>query len=485
MSSRRSSNLPRSSVVPPGPIEMLYLQEPLLVFGDEGLHVDPKSGIARYGPRSLGTRRHPSSLRVGLIGTSETIETTQDWIERISNGVLGNDKHPEFPGYKADRGFFSSIEFDRTWNQTITQSEVKDLLTTRRSQKERFDLTVGLLDSRLHLISDLDLAPQYVVIALPYDIARRCRVADYQDPELGGVHRDLRRAVKALAMRYRLPTQIVLQGTTEDRDPSPKSRIAWNFMTGMYFKAGGVPWAPHALQPGTCYIGVSFYRPLGSRRSTMQTSLVQAFDEHGEGLVLRGHEFEWDSNKEGTSSPHLSAEQSNELVRLVLNRYEQEMKQRPGRVVVHKKSRYWPAEREGFETALAGRVASFDLMALAGQSTVRLLTAAKYPPLRGTRFSVGDLDFLYTTGFISELNEFHALHVPAPLQVADHVGQDTSRVELLREVLALTKMNWNSANLGGLWPITLRFSERVGEILREMPAVAPDIDPLPQFKFYM
>jgi len=25
----------------------------------------------------------------------------------------------------------------------------------------------------------------------------------------------------------------------------------------------------------------------------MQTSLVQAFDEHGEGLVLRGHDFDW------------------------------------------------------------------------------------------------------------------------------------------------------------------------------------------------
>jgi hypothetical protein len=48
------------------------------------------------------------------------------------------------------------------------------------------------------------------------------------------------------------------------------------------------------------------------------------------------------------------------------------------------------------------------------------------------------------------------MHVPAPLQVADHIGQDTPRETLLKEVLALTKLNWNSAALGGLLPITIK-----------------------------
>jgi len=45
----------------------------------------------------------------------------------------------------------------------------------------------------------------------------------------------------------------------------------------MYCKAGGYAWSPHGLAPGTCYVGIGFYRPLGSRFPTMQTSLVQAF----------------------------------------------------------------------------------------------------------------------------------------------------------------------------------------------------------------
>jgi hypothetical protein len=132
---------------------------------------------------------------------------------------------------------------------------------------------------------------------------------------------------------------------------------------------------------------------------------------------------------------------------MVLARYQQEMKQTPRRVVIHKTSQYWPKEREGFRAALSNRVTHYDLLSLSRQSVVRLITASKYPPLRGTRFSIGNLDFIYTTGFLAELSEFHGLHVPAPLRISDHVGQDTSREVLLKELLILTKMNWNSARL--------------------------------------
>jgi hypothetical protein len=158
------------------------------------------------------------------------------------------------------------------------------------------------------------------------------------------------------------------------------------------------------------------------------------------------------------------------------------MKQSPRRVVIHKTSRYWPDERSGFQAALGARVESFDLLALERQSNVRLLTTATYPPLRGTRFSVGDIDFVYTTGFVASLGEYHGVHVPSPIRVADHVHQDTPRENLLREVLTLTKMNWNWAGFGMKMPITLRFSELVGDVLREVP---PDREPLPQFKYYV
>ena len=484
MKGRSSGPRRRTRAASPSPQRILceYLSEPLLAFADEQLHVDPKAGIARYGPRSYGKGEHPARVRVGIIGTAESIATARTWLEANAEGVLGDEKNREFPGYQRDRGFYSELAFDDAGNETLTQTEFQDLLRPRRPQKDRFTATVALLDEKLRLLGDRDHPPQYIVIGLPDELVRRCRIAEYHDQELGMVHRDLRQAIKATAMKYRIPTQLLRQQTMEGRDRTPPAKIAWNFFTGLYFKAGGSPWGPHGLAAGTCYAGISFYRSLGSKRPRMQTSLVQAFDEHGEGLVLRGPDFEWDAEKEGTASPHLTEQQAARLMELVLARYRRERHQMPRRVVIHKTSRYWPPEREGFTSVLRGHVAEYDLMALTLQSAVRLITVSKYPPLRCTRFSVGDLDYLYTTGFIAALNEFHAMHVPSPLQVADHVGQDTPRRTLLLEVLALTKMNWNSAHFAGLFPITLRFSRLVGDIMREIPSGQ---DPLPQFKYYM
>lgn len=459
-----------------------YLSEPLLAFGDGGMHIDPKTGIAQYGPRSyMPEKRHPSTVRVGFIGTAETIDKAKRWLELNSLGVAGDSKHPEFPGFRRDRGFFSDLAYDDAWIEPIRQSELTDLAAIR-SKRAGFERIVELLDAKLQLLAEQDRAPEYVVIGLTSELEREYGGVDYMDKTRGAVHRDLRRAIKAVAMKHRLPTQIFRQPTMEGLDKDHPSKIAWNFFTGLYFKAGGIPWSPVGLAPATCYVGISFYHPLGSRTSNVQTSLVQAFDEHGDGLVLRGHDFEWDAKAERSKAPHLDEDQAAQLIKLVLDRYEAELHQPPTRVVIHKSSQYWPKEREGFQAALCGRVAMYDLVALSPQSAARLITLSKYPPLRGTWFEVGDLDYLYTTGFIAELGEFHGMHVPAPIQLSDHVGQDTSREALLKEILLLSKMNWNSARLGGRFPITLRFAEVVGEILREVP---PDRDPRPQFKYYM
>lgn len=54
------------------------------------------------------------------------------------------------------------------------------------------------------------------------------------------------------------------------------------------------------------------------------------------------------------------------------------------------------------------RAQRFDLVALEPRQWVRLLTTWMYPPLRGTRFSVGQLGCIYTTVFIAPLGEYHA-----------------------------------------------------------------------------
>jgi len=101
------------------------------------------------------------------------------------------------------------------------------------------------------------------------------------------------------------------------------------------------------------------------------------------------------------------------LVQLALAKPSMEMHQLPSRVVIHKSSRSTHEEKTGIHEGLRGKVGRYDLIALQRQDSIRLITASKYPPLRGTRFQVGELDFLYTTGFVAELKQFHGMHTLA------------------------------------------------------------------------
>lgn len=469
--------------IDPASVRCELFEEPFLEFASGRSHLCPKRGVSLFGPKSLDMgRRHPESVRVGFIGTGESIDSALQWLESCSQGVAGDEKNYRFPGFKADRGFYTRLSFE---DETVEKLTVKEMdgLRQPRTKRERFELTVDLLNDKLRLLAQRDRPPEYVVLALPAELVKAQGRVDYFDKQAGEIHRDLRRALKAAAMKHRLPTQILLQRTTEATADSKtvdhRSKCAWNFFTGLYYKSGGVPWMPSGLTVATCYVGISFHRSPGSKHSSYFTGLAQAFDEQGNGLVLRGQDFVWDVSKHG-ASPHLSAELAEELVSLVLKRYYDDLKQSPRRVVIHKTTEYWPSEREGFQKALKG-VDQFDLVAVRPTEDVRVLRDARYPILRGSYIALGNMHLLYTTGYITALQAFPHGHVPVPLKLTDHFGDSSVRT-ILQELMVLTKMNWNSANFGGLLPITLRFSSLVGEIMKEVPR---NVEPLPQFKYYM
>ena len=55
------------------------LDEPVLEFGDQGFHIDPRLGLARNGPLQPmpGDR-----VSIGVIGTAETVEGFEQWMDQ-------------------------------------------------------------------------------------------------------------------------------------------------------------------------------------------------------------------------------------------------------------------------------------------------------------------------------------------------------------------------------------------------------------------
>ena len=169
---------------------------------------------------------------------------------------------------------------------------------------------LDLIDQKVSVLCGKDHPIDYLFIVLTEDMYKRLRAVDTTDPisGQGKVQRNFRRAIKACLMKYLKPTQIFRESTTghttDKRDMQDLATRAWNVFTGMYFKVGGLPWGPIGLNPATCFVGISFFRPLGEP-SFMRASIAQAFNEHGDGLVLRGQKFRWDDNL--GKSPHLPA----------------------------------------------------------------------------------------------------------------------------------------------------------------------------------
>jgi argonaute-like protein implicated in RNA metabolism and viral defense len=54
--------------------------------------------------------------------------------------------------------------------------------------------------------------------------------------------------------------------------------------------------------------------------------------------------------------------------------------------------------------------------------------------------------------------------------------------ERARELLALTKMNWNSSEGLGRYPITISFARKVGMLMTEL---SENQTPNPSYRFYM
>jgi len=74
----------------------------------------------------------------------------------------------------------------------------------------------------------------------------------------------------------------------------------------------------------------------------------------------------------------------------------------------------------------------------------RLLRKGKIGPFRGTFCSAKNDTFLFTSGYVPWWREYPGPHIPAPLQIGSSGKTDIA--ERAAEILALTKMNWNSAD---------------------------------------
>ncbi len=447
-------------------------------------------------------------IRIGIVGTQQTIDGVRRWLERCALGVEAKKSRqpnlfPDFPGFGDSSPFHASFEIDDSSCRIIAPRDLRGLAT--QSHYGALIRGVELLAAEIRAISE-EVRPAVVIVALPPELVGldddEEETEDAKPKALGdlraekeelayGSDLDLHHMLKAEAMKFGQPIQIVLPTTY---DPTAKSKgdklegnrrlqdeatRAWNLHTALYYKANYRPWriVRSANELKTCFVGINFYRSLD--KANLMTSMAQVYDERGEGVIVRGKPIQL---KKDDPIPHLSSEDAFSLIVHALTEYRKEHRHSPARLVLHKSSNFNAAELSGFNLAVEDqRLDTADFLVVEKAST-RLFREGSYPPLRGTLLSLDDRNHvLYTKGSVPYYATFPGLYVPRPVRFKIAQGDESPR-KLAEEILALTKLNWNNTQFDGSEPITMRVARQVGKVLKY---VAADGVVQPKYSFYM
>jgi hypothetical protein len=495
-------------------ISIQVLDEPELEFGKGLRGVDPKNALGKAGPFLCTSSGDYPAIPLGLVAPRQDVVPIKRWLDRMQRLLLSNEgnslRYARFPGLQTALGVKFVVE-----PHSIAEIDPRrlGLALAEPSAPSRFD---ALLELYLDAVASLsgDTAPKAILVFFPEEIAelriqnpflsneeRRALQrldAKEKDPQLDLfdqgeskeklkdllpqatelLERQFHRAFKARAMSLRnaVPTQVIRRHTfiDDEASQSPATR-AWNLAVALFYKTGNIPWRPASLDDRSCFAGISFHHLKTRGGSLMYSSVAHAFSNDLEPFILRGTPVPQQQTR--NKQPYLLAEQAQTIMDRLIKGYVARTGVNPSRVILHKTSMFQPEEAEGFTKAAAGRVPETSMVSLR-PTGFRLLRRGSQEPLRGTVCQIeNEHTFLFTTGFVKWWDEYPGPHIPAPIEIFGN-----NIIERSREILTLCKMNWNSADGLGRFPITLSFSSRVGKIMTELQ---DDAEPNPSYRFYM
>src|SRR5689334_9707490 len=104
-----------------------FISEPELEFG-AGRHIDIRFGLMNYGPLDYASRLAPRQIKLGVIGTPETVEKVQVWLDRCRQEIAAkpsklSNLFCRFPGFNDDVAFRASLILEPRLQRTIPERD--------------------------------------------------------------------------------------------------------------------------------------------------------------------------------------------------------------------------------------------------------------------------------------------------------------------------------------------------------------------------
>jgi hypothetical protein len=473
------------------------VSEPELAFhpdrvADRSSH--PLDGLLRFGPYSSSlVNRVLDPVRVAAIAPAGGLAAIDRLLRELEERHQPRERRSylrPFPGFsqvfrvRAVAGeAVTRVELPPTFDDELAASRAPHLLLAERLTRE--------IQALMHHRHAFDV----LMIFLPGRWSAGFWGGEEEDF-------DLHDHLKAFTALQGLPIQIV-----NDGDPSTaldyycRCSVAWRLGIALYCKAGGVPWKLAPADDGTAYIGLSYaLRPESAKGGRFVTCCSQVFDADGAGLEFIAYspdEVEVERDQWGRN-PFLGRGEMRRVIARSLSLYQRRHGGRsPRRIVVHKTSEFKREEVEGCFDALQP-VSEIELLQVQQETPWRGLlieppkrhggkgAPGTYPLLRGSYLPLSGRETLIWTqgnapGPVGGRQFYkEGKGIPSPLMLrryAGHGGWERN----CTEVLALTKMDWNTDSLYARLPVTVGFAQTLARTIKRLDTLGSRVFPFRLF----
>lgn len=427
----------------------------------------PLRGLLKNRPFdfSLTQKGLASQIRIGVICPRAESRILADYLQRSSQvskpAATESDYLLEFPGF--EKAFHVPLEIPQPGANGWEECPEIVAASPEAGSRECAEKLVRCIN---HL--EAGYKPDVVVIFVP----ERWRQFRRFETETDSF--DLHDFVKAYCVQKGMSSQFLEQHTLS---LTQQCRIWWWLSLAFYVKAMRTPWVLDSLAADTAFVGIGHSIDRHAERGKQITlGCSHLYNAQGEGLQFRLSQIE--SPTWINRNPHMSKDDAYRVGETIRQLFFEAYHKIPSRIVLHKLTPFLRDERDGLREGLNG-ISNIDMIEITVENAMRYVASVvgrngalqqdTYPVRRGTVIQLDEFSALLwihgaTGGLQGNRPYFQGKRrIPAPTLIRRHAGT-TDLAILAAEILGLSKMNWNSADLYSHLPATVDSSKQIAQL---------------------